>query len=76
MNPNTAIELWLWLHLKPNRPFADRHDCQRSLIREWPDFAKGDYDAAKLMPQVLQACERAKELDTQPEAKWPDQQAM
>lgn len=72
---NPCFELWLWLHLKPNRSFADRYDCQRSLIREWPDFAKGDYDAAKLMPQVLQACERAKELDTHPDAKWPDEQA-
>ncbi len=72
---NPCFELWLWLHLKPNRPFADRHDCQRSLCREWPEYAKGDYDASKLMPLVLQACERAKELDTEPDAKWPDEQA-
>ena len=72
---NPCFELWLWLHLKPNRPFADRHDCQRSLCREWPDFAKGDYDAAKLMPHVLRACERAKELDVMPDAKWPKDQA-
>lgn len=72
---NPCFELWLWLHLKPNRPFADRHDCQHSLCREWPEFAKGDYDAAKLMPHVLRACERAKELDVTLDAKWPDEQA-
>ena len=72
---NPCFELWLWLHLKPNRPFADRHDCQRSLCREWPAFAKGDYDASKLMPMVLQACERARDLDAQPDAKWPEEQA-
>lgn len=34
-----------------------------------------DYDASKLMPLVLQACERARESDTTPDAKWPDEQA-
>jgi len=72
---NPCFELWLWLHLKPNRPFSDRHDCQRCLCREWPEFAKGNYDAAMLMPHVLRACERAKELDVTPDAKWPDEQA-
>jgi len=72
---NPCFELWLWLHLKPNRPFADRHDCQRSLCREWPELAKGDYDDAKLMQHMLSACERAKELDVTLDAKWPDEQA-
>ncbi|MFN0075558.1 MAG: RloB family protein [Prosthecobacter sp.] len=72
---NPCFELWLWLHLKPNRPFADRHDCQRSFCREWPEFAKGDYDAALLMPHVLRACESAKELNMTPDAKWPVEQA-
>jgi hypothetical protein len=49
---NPCFELWLWLHLKLNRPFFDRHDCQRSLYREWPEFIKDDYDAAMLMPLV------------------------
>jgi len=72
---NPCFELWLWLHLRHNRPFNGRQDCQRSLIREWPDFVKGDYDASKLMPMVQQACERAKELDVAPDAKWPEEQA-
>lgn len=72
---NPCFELWLWLHLKPNRPFNDRHDCQRSLSREWPEFTKGDYDAAKLMPLVQVAGERAKELDEEPDKPWPDGQA-
>lgn len=72
---NPCFELWLWLHLRPNRPFADRHDCQRSLCREWPEFAKGDYDAGMLMPHVQLACQRSRELDTKPDTQWPDQQA-
>lgn len=72
---NPCFELWLWLHLRPNRPFANRHDCQRSLCREWPEFAKGEYDAARLLPLASIACERARELDERPEEPWPDQQA-
>ena len=56
---NPCFELWLWLHLRPNRPFTDRHDCQRSLEREWPAFSKNDYPAAELMPLTRSACERA-----------------
>ena len=72
---NPCFELWLWLHLRPNRPFADRHDCQRSLMREWPEFSKGDYDAASLKEKVELACSRAKELDETPDSPWPEQQA-
>ncbi len=72
---NPCFELWLWLHLKPNRPFFDRHDCQRSLCREWSEFAKGAYDAAMLMPLVPVACERAKAIDEEPEKPWPTEQA-
>ena len=72
---NPCFELWLWLHLKPNRIFADRHDCQRSLIREWPEYAKGSYDAAKLIAMVQKACERAKEGDEDPNRLWPEGQA-
>ena len=72
---NPCFELWLWLHLKPNRPFFDRHDCQQSLCREWPGFAKDDYDAAMLMPLVPVACERAEAIDEEPEQPWPTEQA-
>lgn len=71
---NPCFELWLWLHLRPNRPFFDRHDCQRALAREWPDYAKSSYDAAALMPHVLSAISRAAELEEQPDAAWPQQQ--
>lgn len=70
---NPCFELWLWLHLKPNRPFNDRYDCQRSLETEWPGFSKSYYDAASLIPNVSLACERAESL---PESKteWPTSQ--
>ena len=57
-----CFELWLWLHLRPNRPFCDRHDCQRQLEREWFQFSKSAYPAAELMPHVLTACSRAEEI--------------
>lgn len=64
-----CFELWLWLHLRPNRPFTDRHDCQRSLEREWPEFSKSDYPAGILMPLAQVACERAEKL-TESTSEW------
>lgn len=72
---NPCFELWLWLHLRPNRSFSDRHDCQRALAREWPDYAKSSYDASILMPHVPDAISRAGELDDRPDDPWPEQQA-
>lgn len=75
---NPCFELWLWLHLFPNRPFADRHDCCRSLAREWPGFrTKSDFDVAALVTtqRIGDACERARELDTDPSTPWPRGQA-
>jgi hypothetical protein len=57
-----CFELWLWLHLRPNRPFSDRHACQRQLEREWFQFSKSAYPAAELMPYVSTACSRAQEI--------------
>lgn len=59
---NPCFELWLWLHLRPNRPFNDRHDCQRQLEREWFQFSKSRYPAADLMQEVLKACNRAEAI--------------
>jgi len=59
---NPCFELWLWLHLRPNRPFFDRHDCQRKLEREWFQFSKSAYPAAELIPHIAAACDRAKEI--------------
>lgn len=66
---NPCFELWLWLHLRPNRPFSDRHDCLRNLQREWPAFSKNDYEVAELVPLVSVACERAESI-TQSTADW------
>lgn len=67
---NPCFELWLWLHLRPNRSFADRYDCQRQLEREWPKYSKCDYPAAELLPFVKIASERAEEL-TANSPSWP-----
>lgn len=72
---NPCFELWLWLHSHPNRPFADRHDCQRSLRRECRWFRdKSDYDIAELMPHVGDACSRARAIDDEPDSPWPRHQ--
>ena len=71
---NPCFELWLWLHLHPNRPFFDRHDCQRALQREWPEYTKSGYDASALMPHVPAAISRATELEELPYTHWPQQQ--
>ena len=68
---NPCFELWRWLHLRPNRPFSDRHECLRSLAREWPDYAKSSYDAAALMPFVTEAITRAAGLEEDPGDAWP-----
>lgn len=70
---NPCFELWLWLHRRPSRPFTDRHDCQRSLEREWPGFSKSSYDASDLMPLVSLACERAEAL-LEDAGPWPQAQ--
>jgi hypothetical protein len=57
-----CFELWLWLHLRPNRPFNDRGDCQRQLEREWLQYSKNAYPAGELMPDVPTACDRAEEI--------------
>jgi hypothetical protein len=72
---NPCFELWLWFHLRPNRAFADRHDCQRQLERAWSGYSKGDYDAASLIPHMPVACELAKSEDQSPDHPWPRSQA-
>lgn len=57
-----CFELWLWLHIRPNRPFNDRVDCQRQLEREWLQFSKNAYPARELMQDVPTACGRAAEI--------------
>lgn len=73
-----CFELWMWLHLFPNRPFADRHDCCRSLVREWRGFhSKSDFDVAAWVTaeRIANACRQARELDTDPSTPWPCGQA-
>jgi len=67
---NPCFELWLWLHRRENREFADRHDCQRSLECEWPGYSKNNYDAGALLPLARQACDRAENLAVHGQL-WP-----
>lgn len=57
-----CFEFWLWLHIRPNRSFNDRRDCERQLEREWLQFSKNAYPAGELMPNVATACDRAEEV--------------
>jgi hypothetical protein len=72
---NPCFELWLWLHLRNNRPFLDRDQCQRRLAEELAGYEKGNYDAAALIANgAADAVQRALALDLDPEALWPKQQ--
>ena len=71
---NPCFELWLWLHRKPNRPFYDRHDCQRALARDWPEFSKSSFEASSLIAVVPVAIHRAEEMDTALDEPWPAHQ--
>ncbi len=75
---NPCFELWLYLHLRENCPFTDRHDCQRKLANVLPGYSpdnKGDYAMGPLKDNVAQAVIRAKTLDTKPQEPWPTGQA-
>jgi hypothetical protein len=78
---NPCFELWLYLHLRDNRPFPDRHDCQRELARALPSYSPGkksSYDVADvavLIEGVEAAIQRATALDVNPGQPWPRTQA-
>ena len=74
---NPCFELWLFLHLRDNRPFIDRGDCQRELAKVLPGYApdkKSEYDVETLMKGVKEAIRRAQSLDTAPGQPWPRNQ--
>lgn len=75
---NPCFELWLYLHLKENRNFIDRHQCQRELENVCESYAKNGksgYDAKSLIAEVHKAIGRAKSLDLRPQDPWPKTQA-
>jgi hypothetical protein len=74
---NPCFELWLYLHLHDNRPFNDRHDCQRGLAQVLSNYLpdkKGSFDVDQLLPGVANAIRRALRLDTEPHLPWPRNQ--
>jgi hypothetical protein len=74
---NPCFELWLYLHLRDNTAFADRHDCQRRLaavLTKYSPEKKGDYDAEPLKEHIARAIARAAVLDIHPHTPWPTNQ--
>ena len=74
---NPCFELWLYLHLRDNTAFVDRHDCQRRLatvLAKYSPEKKGDYDAELLKEHIARAIARAAALDIHPHTPWPTHQ--
>jgi hypothetical protein len=73
---NPCFELWLYLHLRDNRPFTGREDCQRALKGIWSEYEKSGYDTAYLAGGVSDAVRRAKSLaeEVPTEEPWPMRQ--
>lgn len=75
---NPCFELWLYLHKRDNRPFADRHECQRALgeiLANYSPDRKGSFDPQGLREGIEAALERAAALDQHPDTPWPRHQA-
>ncbi|MCB1098863.1 MAG: RloB domain-containing protein [Verrucomicrobiae bacterium] len=60
---NPCFELWLYLHLRENKMFADRRDCLRSLGEIWPEYKKSGYDPGYVRDGIADAIRRAKDLE-------------
>jgi hypothetical protein len=74
---NPCFELWLFLHLRENRPFIDRHECQKRLAEVLPGYSpsiKSDFDVATLLKGVEDAIRRGQALDTATTQPWPKSQ--
>ena len=70
---NPCFEFWLYLHLRDNRPFSDRSDCQRALGEIWEEYRKSGYDPTPLRDGIDVAIERARALaeEANPSEVWP-----
>lgn len=74
---NPCFELWLYLHLSDQKPFSDRHDCQKKLAESLPNYApdnKSKYDASALIKYREKAIQRARKTDTGEQTTWPRNQ--
>jgi len=75
---NPCFELWLYLHLKNNRHFIDRHQCQHEFGKVHSSYrtnGKGGYDPKPLMNKIGMAIERSKVIDIRPADPLPKTQA-
>ena len=83
---NPCFELWLLLHLEDVAAYAaeekkaltanrksTRHKTwlKHKLSELMDGYNEANYDAAKLLPQIDVAIERAVRLDSKPEDRWP-----
>ncbi len=72
---NPCFELRLYLHLRDNRPFSDRHNCQKALEEACPGYEKSKFDPDFFKTSGLdEAIQRAKDLDVRSDEAWPTQQ--
>jgi hypothetical protein len=71
---NPCFELWLYLHLRANRPFIDRHHCQRELAQVLAGYCpdkKSSFEIRDLLDGVGAAVARAQALDVNACQPWP-----
>ena len=71
---NPCFELWLYLHFRDNRPFTDRHHCQRELAQVLSGYSpddKASFKVLELMNGVKAALARAQAIDTNRTQPWP-----
>lgn len=72
---NPCFELWLWLHVQPNRAFASAEHCRRAVSTHYPDWSRLQPRAARLIALTApRAIERARRID-RPEDPWPKSQS-
>ncbi|OGV41922.1 MAG: hypothetical protein A2X46_17875 [Lentisphaerae bacterium GWF2_57_35] len=75
---NPCFELWLYLHMRDNRLFANRHQCQdmlQDVLDGYDPNKKSTYKTECLLPNVDMAIQRAQGLDLHPNDLWPRNQA-
>jgi len=67
---NPCFELWLYLHLRNNKPFFSRTEIEQALRTTLGAFEKNDYDVTMLATGLESAIKRAQVLDSNPNSTW------
>lgn len=68
---NPKFEYWLLLHFEDGNDVSSSRDCSDRLSRYLPDYDKGRLAAAKFIPGITSALERAWRKDTPACEDWP-----